>query len=322
MRVLLVAAVPSFFFPFTSACEGGCITGITAAFVGNYSVPLQNVFTRLVCSSAVRHLAHIWLTEFMQASVIAEQILPSRSRAVAVRLTEPLLNAFDTRASATMRDEIFPGYFHGSKCTIYSTYMFITTLSECQRDGSDPPGCPNPDCPVVCGTPGSLVHFYSTLERLAFNATIDTLAQTCSPGSSNSSYPAFEQHVLAQVHRDFDLQLASTSSASLALLSPFKLLGRRAFTGPQSDSSIKAKLQAAVGSMPAYLESLCGYNLTFCSWEIPMKVMHVFLYVVRVNLSKNHRSTYCRSLKMVPESHVLVMYCHWKHCICKCSFRH
>lgn len=69
-----------------------------------------------------------------------------------------------------METAIFPSYFHG-KCQRFS------------KDGQDPPGCPNPDCPVVCGTPGSLVHFYSTLRFIAFNDTRNLLEGFVKPGS-------------------------------------------------------------------------------------------------------------------------------------------
>lgn len=69
-----------------------------------------------------------------------------------------------------METAIFPSYFHG-KCQRFS------------KDGQDPPGCPNPDCPVVCGTPGSLVHFYSTLRLIAFNETRSLLEGFVKPGS-------------------------------------------------------------------------------------------------------------------------------------------
>ncbi|KZV75881.1 hypothetical protein PENSPDRAFT_680614 [Peniophora sp. CONT] len=36
-----------------------------------------------------------------------------------------------------------------------------------QQDDGEPEGCPNPDCPVVCGIPGSLVDIYSTLRFFA-----------------------------------------------------------------------------------------------------------------------------------------------------------
>ena len=83
---------------------------------------------------------------------------------------QPILAAYSNISYNTLETAIFPSYFHG-KCQRFS------------KDGQDPPGCPDPDCPVVCGTPGSLVHFYSTLRYIVFNSTQHTLTALGSPGS-------------------------------------------------------------------------------------------------------------------------------------------
>lgn len=56
---------------------------------------------------------------------------------------------------------------------IFKTYF----RGKCQnpKTGIDPPGCPNPDCPVVCGTPGSIVHFYNIFRDRALNATVQCI---------------------------------------------------------------------------------------------------------------------------------------------------
>lgn len=81
-----------------------------------------------------------------------------------------------------METAIFPGYFHG----------------KCARDGADPPGCPNPDCPVVCGTPGSMVHFFPMLRFIAYNETRARIEAAAAPGSN--SYQQIEQNVLGAAH--------------------------------------------------------------------------------------------------------------------------
>lgn len=78
-----------------------------------------------------------------------------------------------------METAIFPHYFHG----------------KCARNGVDPPGCPNPDCPVVCGTPGSMVHFFPTLRFIAYNETRTRLEAAVAPGSD--AYQQIEQNVLS-----------------------------------------------------------------------------------------------------------------------------
>jgi hypothetical protein len=51
------------------------------------------------------------------------------------------------------------------------------------KERVDPIDCPDPDCPVVGDTPGSLVHFYSVLRSIAFNQTCKTLSSLATPGS-------------------------------------------------------------------------------------------------------------------------------------------
>ena len=78
-----------------------------------------------------------------------------------------------------MEAAIFPHYFHG-KCL--------------DSSGQEPAGCPNPDCPIVCGTPGSLVHFFPKLRYIAFNQTYHLLQALATPGSP--TYAAVERSVL------------------------------------------------------------------------------------------------------------------------------
>lgn len=135
-----------------------------------------------------------------------------------------------------MENAIFPGYFHG----------------KCQRDGVEPPGCPNPDCPVVCGTPGSLVHFYSKLRFIAFNATKHMLEE-----SARDAYNNIGGAALANQHR-------STARMSRISRTMFK----------KRDDDTKQILL----SIASLLEKICGgtgtgttNGLPDCSWEKGMK---------------------------------------------------
>ncbi|KAM5537576.1 hypothetical protein V8D89_008654, partial [Ganoderma adspersum] len=92
---------------------------------------------------------------------------------------EPIQAAYRTQAYQNMETGIFPSYFHG-KCL--------------DGNGNEPAGCPNPDCPVVCGTPGSMVHFYPILRFIAFNQTYHLLERLSVPGSP--SYNRVEALVL------------------------------------------------------------------------------------------------------------------------------
>ncbi|TFY60958.1 hypothetical protein EVJ58_g4822 [Rhodofomes roseus] len=97
----------------------------------------------------------------------------------------PLLSAYDAAAYIGMETAVFPRFFHG-KCAVH---------------GADPPGCPNPDCPVVCGTPGSMVHFFPTLRYLAYNETRARIEAAADP--EGATYKLVEQNVLnaANDHR-------------------------------------------------------------------------------------------------------------------------
>ena len=87
--------------------------------------------------------------------------------------------AYHKQAYKGMENAIFPSYFHG-KCL--------------DETGVTPPGCPNPDCPIVCGTPGSLVHFFPKLRYIAFNQTYHLLQKLSTPGSE--TYQQVEDMVL------------------------------------------------------------------------------------------------------------------------------
>ncbi|KAJ7742691.1 hypothetical protein DFH07DRAFT_1063657 [Mycena maculata] len=122
------------------ACEDECPPSICKAVLGNYSDP-------------VKHATHQIARDIERRGLVA------RSNSLQRQLASSYLNCSYT----TLYDNMFPGFFHG-KCQDPTT-------------GIDPPGCPDPDCPVVCGTPGSICHFYSQFRQIAFNATVVCLAQ-------------------------------------------------------------------------------------------------------------------------------------------------
>jgi hypothetical protein len=121
----------------------------------------------------------------------------------------------------------------------------------------DPDGCPNPDCPVVCGTPGSLVHFYGKLRSIAYDETSQLLVKLASPGSD--SYKAVEKAVLADAdvdggaHERMRYQRATVS------------MHRRA-------DSVQDGLRDILEGIGKLLGIACGEGLAACSWEEAMKV--------------------------------------------------
>jgi hypothetical protein len=170
--LLVLVAAPVAVF----ACEGECIIGITNAFLGNYSTPIHAVLDEIVSHI---NLAFIQYLTASSGQPNIHKITHSRTSPPLKYLT-PLIDAYNKAAYSALETAIFPSYFHG-KCQ--------------NEDGTEPEGCPNPDCPVVCGTPGSLVHFYAKLRSIAYEETSKMLVTLASPGSE--SYKAVEKAVVA-----------------------------------------------------------------------------------------------------------------------------
>ncbi|EIN08488.1 hypothetical protein PUNSTDRAFT_144060 [Punctularia strigosozonata HHB-11173 SS5] len=219
-------------------CEGECIVGITNAFLSNYTRPIQTVF------------------QYMADQI--SDMIPDYARAENVlEYLEPILDTYSLNAYAGMETAIFPHYFHG----------------KCQQDGVDPPGCPNPDCPVVCGTPGSLVHFYPTLRFIAFNQTRHILRDVSQ--SHTDAYAKVEAAIVndattppRQLVRSRFMSPAAARSSEAAMS---RILKKRA-------QEVKAQLRAVLDSSWSLLEKQCGgtgtgvtNGLTSCSWEKEMK---------------------------------------------------
>lgn len=163
----------------------------------------------------------------------------------------PITNAYHHDAYDKMENAIFPSYFHG----------------KCEQDGVDPPGCPNPDCPVVCGTPGSLVHFYSKLRYIAYNQTRSLLHELSTPGSN--TYQEFERNILeanGKTRRNIRIYARATTYGTVPLF-----LTKR-------EEDLKTKLRMTMAKVDNWLEQVCGGNgagttnhLPECSWEANMK---------------------------------------------------
>ena len=171
-----------------------------------------------------------------------------------MNLLQPIMDAYHQDAYNGMETAIFPSYFHG----------------KCQQDGVDPPGCPNPDCPVVCGTPGSLVHFYGKLRYIAFNQTRHLLQAVSSPGSD--AYNQVEQNVLnaananGNVRRMIRIYQRSRPYGTVPLF-----LTRR-------EEDVKTQLRKILTTIEPMLLATCGglengetNGLPDCSWETAMK---------------------------------------------------
>ncbi|KAH9042511.1 hypothetical protein EDB85DRAFT_1070096 [Lactarius pseudohatsudake] len=227
------------------ACEGECIVGITRAWLDNYTLPIDTVFHQL-------------------AKQVTQKLLPPENHDDPMTFFHPILTTYQDTSYDDMRTAIFPSYFHG----------------KCQQNGVEPHGCPNPNCPVVCGTPGSLVHFYSTLRFIAFKSTRDTLQTLCSPNSDE--YKKTEQAVA---------QAATTTRKSGSKQRRIWMSGdgvegelahgappRKNFQYMRKREEVRKGFGEIMKQVPVLLEKACGgkptedaSGLPDCSWEEAMK---------------------------------------------------
>ncbi|KIK98591.1 hypothetical protein PAXRUDRAFT_664190 [Paxillus rubicundulus Ve08.2h10] len=225
------------------ACEGECIIGITNEFLNLYSSPISNALQNMASLSNLSpYLPNIHNGDVHQADQIDAKIVPpSGRRQDAISYFTPVLTAYNKTAYTELRDAIFPGYFHG----------------KCQNaNGVDPPGCPNPDCAKVCGTPGSLVHFYDTLEMIVFNQTRGLLTDLTSPGSK--TYKQVQAMVLADASKGERRALSKVP--------------RSAKLPTRGTTKARKNLQDIMKNFPAMMMNVCGGDdLSQCSWETDMK---------------------------------------------------
>ncbi|KIJ61520.1 hypothetical protein HYDPIDRAFT_96187 [Hydnomerulius pinastri MD-312] len=205
------------------ACEGDCIIDITNQYLIQYSPVVINTF------------------QTMANLIDAKIIPPSSRRQDSISYFTPALHAYNKTAYAGLEHAIFPSYFHG-KCQ--------------DANGINPPGCPNPDCPKVCGTPGSMVHFYPKLCSIVFEQTRSLLTNLTSPGSK--TYKQMEAMVLADASKG--------KRRALSKVSRFAKLQARGTT------NAKTTFASIMKSFPQTMEDTCGGpSLSQCSWEQPMK---------------------------------------------------
>ncbi|KAI0370597.1 hypothetical protein BV20DRAFT_944003 [Pilatotrama ljubarskyi] len=220
------------------ACEGDCIVGITNAFIGNYTDPIHTVMTSI-------------------AQQISDMLPGHPGVETAMRYVQPLLSTYQQRAYHGMENAIFPSYFHG-KCL--------------DSQGVEPDGCPNPDCPIVCGTPGSLVHFYPKLRFMAYNQTYHLLQELATPGTD--TYKQVEQAVMdaaASSPGDRRRGYSRIYSRELTDATLVPVFLKRA-------QDVQAGLRSIMAQIHGLLGDACGANgveetngLPKCNWEAEMK---------------------------------------------------
>jgi hypothetical protein len=176
-----------------------------------------------------------------------------------IAITSSILNAYRKDGSPQMLQAIFPSFFHG----------------KCQREDPDnpggplinPPGCPNSDCPVVCGTPGSMCHFYPKLRYIAFNATKHFLTSCSHPESA--VFKETQKNVVQGIEETRQQERKRSWMARR---------GIGAMVQKSDLNEINNVLQEVLGNLAKLLEKQCGgtgtgvtNGLPNCSWESEMK---------------------------------------------------
>jgi hypothetical protein len=154
-----------------------------------------------------------------------------------------------------MENAIFKSYFHG-KC-------------EDRTTGIDPPGCPNPDCPVVCGTPGSIVHFYSKFCSLAFDAIINLFDEIIKP--SSAAYQKFEASVISAKSSKTRRRMVRFMREADWVAKPRVGFYKGKNIEKRAMEDIRDKLQTILRQFPSEMKSICGNELRSCSWEAEFK---------------------------------------------------
>ena len=199
-----------------------------------------------------------------QAQQISRDLLPAGSHHDSMQYLYPITSAYKDSSYDGMRTAIFPNYFHG----------------KCQRNGIDPPGCPNPDCPVICGTPGSLVHFFPTLRFIAYNYTRGTLQRLCSPG--NHAYERTERSIVQAAAgprgRGGERRRVPWFEYAVARAGGGLSEGRDFSYTRRQEEGVKKRLEEIMRQGANLLEQACGGHpsedeaaLPKCSWEKSMK---------------------------------------------------
>ena len=203
------------------------------------------------------------LANASQAQQISRDLLPPGSHHDSMQYLYPITSAYKDSSYDGMKTAIFPNYFHG----------------KCQRNGADPQGCPNPDCPVICGTPGSLVHFFPTLRFIVFNYMRGALQRLCSPG--NDAYERAERAIVqaAGPHgREGERRRVPWFEYAIMRAGGELTQGNNSSYAQKREEGVKKRFEGIMRQAPDLLEQACGRYpskdenaLPNCSWENTMK---------------------------------------------------
>lgn len=126
-----------------NACEHDCQGNITAKFVQKFQPTLDAFFTALECN----------LTTATKAST-------KKAHRGLVELI-PRAGCTVSSAVSSAVEPLRKDYAANKEFSTLHNGVFRTIRGTCVPKGTKAlPGCPNYDCPVLCGSPGSLIHHY------------------------------------------------------------------------------------------------------------------------------------------------------------------
>ncbi|KAJ7064927.1 hypothetical protein C8F01DRAFT_781041 [Mycena amicta] len=221
-----------------AACEGNCIDQTTAAFQKHEDVPVHSVMNQIVriLEDSPNVLNDSQGTDIISAFDLNTGVTPQS-------LMKPAMAAYQNVAFTNLRQDIFPGLFHG-KCQNKTTNI-------------DPPGCPKPDCAVICGTPGSMVHFYDLLCAAVHNSTLKSISESFDQHSD--SFQAILVAVLGLVNNQGAAERRDLRFRRFAAVAPSK-------------SEVISVLRSKMNQSGEMLERACGGpGRPSCRWEKDMK---------------------------------------------------
>ncbi|KAJ4490217.1 hypothetical protein J3R30DRAFT_47702 [Lentinula aciculospora] len=241
--------VVSALFPLSaSACEGPCITNTTDKYIEKFTTPVKT------------------LLGYTNIKIASRFYIPSTADCAS-----HLQDAYHKVAYASLENAIFPSYFHG-KCEQHTANGTLV----------NPPGCPNPDCPVVCGTPGSMVHFFPVLRNITVTTHEEIFALLTKQDSASfqdvktcvlNAMPAKKcpNKDASHTTRSFSRLFAARFPRSLARGS-FTGLSRRetCFDDATFEKDLHDVLQAGMVQM---WPDVCDAHNEYakCNWEKEMK---------------------------------------------------
>ncbi|KAF7325344.1 hypothetical protein MVEN_02635100 [Mycena venus] len=243
MHLFLLSVFVSLAVPLrVLACEGDCITGTTTAICDRYKHPVARAVDKIG-----EEIIHTFKLALPGSTVSPPSLM------------KPIMDCHSNNSWSAMRQNIFPGRFHG-KCL--------------DHNGNEPAGCPNPNCPIICGTPGSMVHFYSIFVSIAYNTTCSSFMSCADPNSE--SYRALEKRVTTHMPES-RLQTGSGPQI-LRYRRPSVIEDEKPAASPIARKDIRSALTHILAKFPEALAECCGgSDLSSCTWAREMKT-HILSY--------------------------------------------